>query len=56
MKRSGLYGLDGLKLGDNSMMSIFQQIFHAMQADDRRSTCLESTEGMHVVIMLKAHI
>jgi len=56
MKSSGIDGLDGIKLGDNSMMAHFQQLFHVMHDDDRRSTCLESTEGMHVVILLKAHI
>ena len=53
MKSNGFYGLDGIKLGDNTVMAIFQQIFHSMWADDRRSTCLESTKCIHLVIVLK---
>jgi hypothetical protein len=50
-----LSGMNGMKLCNNSRMTFFEEIFHAMGTDDLRGTCCDSLELILLALLVELH-
>jgi hypothetical protein len=53
--RGCVNGLDGMELGNNSIMSFFEQLFHAMGTNDRWGTDGDALELILVALLVELH-
>jgi hypothetical protein len=55
MHRGCLNGLNGVELGNNSRMTLFEEIFHSMGTDDLRGACCDALELILLSLLLELH-
>jgi hypothetical protein len=47
--------LNGMELGNNSLMTFFEEIFHSMGTDDLRGACCDALELILLSLLLEFH-
>jgi hypothetical protein len=55
MHKWGLNSLNGMELGNNSLMTFFEEIFHLIGTDHLRVACCDAFELIWLAILLKLH-
>jgi hypothetical protein len=55
MHRRCIDWLNSMELGNNSLMTFFEELFHSMGTDDLRGACCDALELIMVSLLLEFH-